>query len=243
MVRKKGTDISSDHPVIRPSDSPHYHGHRDRLRERFVEGGAEILQDYEMMELLLFLVIPMKDVKPLAKDLIARFGTLNGVLNAPLEELQTVKGLSRTSAIGLKSIQAAGHRLLKQEIQQKPTLNNWARLLDYCQATMAHETVEHFRILFLNRRNELIADEIQQTGTVDHAPVYPREVVKRALALNASAMILCHNHPSGDPTPSQDDITMTDAIIAAATPMGIAVHDHIIVSKNGVKSFKKMQLL
>jgi len=224
-------------------ETPHFHGHRDRLRERFIEGGGDMLPDYELLELILFLVIPMKDVKPLAKDLVARFGNFNGVLNAPLEELESIKGLSRTSAIGLKSIQSAGHRLLKQDIQQKPILNSWARLLDYCQATMAHETIEHFRILFLNRKNELIADEIQQSGTIDHAPVYPREIIKRALALNASALILCHNHPSGDPTPSQDDVDMTDAIIAAAAPMGISVHDHIIVAQKGVKSFRKMQLI
>lgn len=222
---------------------PHYHGHRDRLRQRFIQGGPESLPDYELLELVLFLVIPMKDVKPLAKDLLAHFGSFAAVLNAPLEDLSAVKGLSQTSAIGLKSVQAAAHRLLKQDIMDRPILNSWSRLMEYCQATLAHEKIEHFRVMFLNKRNELIADEIQQSGTIDHTPVYPREVIKRALALDASAIILCHNHPSGDATPSQDDVVMTDSIVAAGAPFNIVVHDHIIVSRKGVKSFKQMQLI
>lgn len=230
-------------PEPAEKDAPHYHGHRDRLRERFLQGGADALPDYELLELILFLVIPMKDVKPLAKDLIAQFGSLAGVLNAPLPELQKIKGLSQTSAIGLKSVQAAAHRMLKQDVMNRPVLNSWARLMEYCQATMAHETKEHFRVLFLNKKNELIADEIQQSGTVDHTPVYPREVVKRALELDATALILCHNHPSGDPRPSEDDIVMTQAIIDAASAMTITVHDHIIVSKKGTSSFKALGLI
>lgn len=230
-------------PEPAEKDAPHYHGHRDRLRERFLQGGADALPDYELLEMILFLVIPMKDVKPLAKDLIAQFGSLAGVLNAPLPELQKIKGLSQTSAIGLKSVQAAAHRMLKQDVMNRPVLNSWARLMEYCQATMAHETKEHFRILFLNKKNELIADEIQQSGTVDHTPVYPREVVKRALELDATALILCHNHPSGDPRPSEDDIVMTQAIIDAASAMTITVHDHIIVSKKGASSFKALGLI
>lgn len=230
-------------PEPAEKDAPHYHGHRDRLRERFLQGGADALPDYELLELILFLVIPMKDVKPLAKDLIAQFGSLAGVLNAPLPELQKIKGLSQTSAIGLKSVQAAAHRMLKQDVMNRPVLNSWARLMEYCQATMAHETKEHFRVLFLNKKNELIADEIQQSGTVDHTPVYPREVVKRALELDATALILCHNHPSGDPRPSEDDIVMTQAIIDAASAMTITVHDHIIVSKKGASSFKALGLI
>lgn len=230
-------------PEPAEKDAPHYHGHRDRLRERFLQGGADALPDYELLELILFLVIPMKDVKPLAKDLIAQFGGLAGVLNAPLPELQKIKGLSQTSAIGLKSVQAAAHRMLKQDVMNRPVLNSWARLMEYCQATLAHETKEHFRILFLNKKNELIADEIQQSGTVDHTPVYPREVIKRALELDATALILCHNHPSGDPRPSEDDIVMTQAIIDAASAMTITVHDHIIVSKKGTSSFKALGLI
>ena len=230
-------------PETSATPEPHYHGHRDRLRQRFIEGGPEALPDYELLELILFLVIPMKDVKPLAKDLVAKFGSLSGVLNATHDELCTVKGLSENSAIGLKSIQATAHRLLKQDVMNRPILNSWSRLMEYCQATMAHETVEHFRVLFLNKKNELIADEIQQSGTIDHTPVYPREIVKRALALDASAIILCHNHPSGDPTPSKDDIEMTDHVIAAAAALNITIHDHIIVAKKGVTSFKAKGLM
>ena len=224
-------------------DEPHYLGHRDRLRERFVNGGAEALADYELLELVLFMAIPRRDVKPLAKDLIRRFDTLSGVLNAPLSALAEIDGLSETSAIALKAVAAAAHRMLKQEVMNKPLLNNWTRLTEYCRATMGHETKEHFRLLFLNNKNELIADEIQQSGTVDHTPVYPREVVKRALELDASAIILCHNHPSGDTTPSTDDIQMTKAVTVAAKAVNIKVHDHIIVSRKGIASFHAMKLI
>ncbi len=222
---------------------PHYHGHRDRLRERFLNGGQDALPDYELLELILFMAIPRRDVKPLAKELILKFGNLAGVLNAPVAELEKFDGLSENTITALKAIQVAGHRMLKQEVMNRPILNSWARLMEYCQATMAHETKEHFRILFMNKKNELIADEIQQSGTVDHTPVYPREVIKRALELDSTAIILCHNHPSGDPKPSQDDITMTKAIIEAAASMNIIVHDHIIVSKKGTSSFKVMGLI
>lgn len=224
-------------------DTPHYHGHRDRLRERFVTGGPDSLADYELMELLLFMAIPRRDVKPLAKDLIKQFGGLSGVLNAPLHELQAVEGLSETSAIMVKSIAAAGHRMLKQDMMNKPVLNSWSRLMDYLAASMAHERKEHFRILFLNRKNELIADEIQQSGTVDHTPAYPREIMKRALEVGATAIILVHNHPSGDSRPSAADIEMTDTIVAAGKPFNIVIHDHIIVAKGGHTSFKNLGLL
>ena len=224
-------------------DKPHYHGHRDRLRERFSNGGADALADYEMLELVLFMAIPRRDIKPLAKDLIARFGNFAGVLNAPVSELKKFDGLSDTSITALKAVQASAHRMLKQEVMGQPILNSWSRLLDYCAATMAHETRESFRILFLNKKNELMADEIQQTGTVDHTPAYPREIMKRALELGSTAMILCHNHPSGDPSPSQADIDMTRAITAAGQTFGIVIHDHIIVSKKGTSSFKTMGLL
>jgi DNA repair protein RadC len=223
--------------------APHYHGHRDRLRQRFLENGPDALADYELLELVLFLAIPQRDVKPLAKDLLARFGNLAGVLNAPAEELEKVKGLKTGSIAALKTIQAVNHRILKQDVIKKPVLNSWSRLLDYCHATMAHEKREHFRVLFLNKKNELIADEVQQTGTVDHTPAYPREVMKRALELSATALILVHNHPSGDPSPSDADVDMTLAIKAAGEPFGIVIHDHLIVSKNGTASFKTLGLI
>lgn len=224
-------------------DTPHYHGHRDRLRQRFVTSGPDALADYEMLELILFMAIPRRDVKPLAKQLLLRFGNMAGVLNATLSELQTVDGISENIAIALKTFQAAGHRLLKQEIMKKPVLNSWSRLVDYVSATMAHERKEHFRVLFLNKKNELTADEIQASGTVDHTPAYPREIMKRALELGASALILVHNHPSGDPKPSPADIDMTANIVAAGEPLGIVIHDHLIVARNGVASFKSMRLL
>lgn len=222
---------------------PHYHGHRDRLRQRFVQGGPDALADYEMLELILFMAIPRRDVKPLAKTLLDKFDNLAGVLNAPLSMLTQVDGLSENSAIALKAVQSCAQRMMKQDIMKKPVLNSWSRLMNYCQATMAHEQKEHFRILFLNKKNELIADEVQQTGTVDHTPAYPREIMKRALELSATALILVHNHPSGDPTPSDADIDMTYAIKAAGEPFQIVVHDHIIVSKNGTTSFRNEGLM
>lgn len=224
-------------------DKPHYSGHRDRLRQRFVQGGAEALPDYELLELVLFMAIPRRDVKPIAKNLVARFGNLAGVLNASFDELQSIKGISETTAVTLKSIQAGAFRLMKQEIMHKPLLNSWQRLIDYCAATMAHKKVEQFRVLFMNKKNELIADEIQQTGTVDHTPAYPREIIKRALELGATSLILVHNHPSGDPKPSEADIDLTMAVMAAAEPFHIVVHDHLVVSRNGTNSFKTMGLI
>lgn len=225
------------------TETPHYFGHRDRLRERFLQGGAEALPDYELLELILFMAIPRRDVKPLAKALLARFGNMAGVVNAPVAELEKFDGLSGNSITAVKAIQAAAFRMMKQEIMHKPVLNSWQRLIDYCAATMAHEQKEHFRILFLNKKNELIADEVQQTGTVDHTPAYPREIMKRALELGATALILVHNHPSGDATPSQADVDMTHAIMAAGEPFSIVIHDHLVVSRNGTRSFKTMGLL
>ena len=234
---------TSAKPDIKAEDEPHYHGHRDRLRERFLLGGPDALPDYELLELVLFMAIPRRDIKPLAKELIAKFGNLAGVLNASVAELEAIDGLSNNTITALKAIQASAFRMLKQDVMKKPILNSWARLMNYCAATMAHEKKEHFRILFLNKKNELIADEIQQSGTVDHTPVYPREIMKRALELSATAIILCHNHPSGDPRPSQMDIDMTQQIIAAGDPFQIKIHDHIIVSKNGTASFRNLGLL
>lgn len=227
----------------KPEDEkPHYTGHRDRLRERFL-AAPDSLPDYELLELLLFMAIPRRDVKPIAKNLIARFGTLNGVLSASPQELQGVDGISEITATAIKIIRAAGLRLLKQDVEGRPVLKSWQRLLDYLQAAMANEKREHFRLLFLNKKNELIADEVQNSGTVDHTQAYPREIMKRALELGATALILVHNHPSGDPTPSQPDIALTNQILAAAAPFSIVVHDHLIVSRNGVTSFKSLGLI
>lgn len=223
-------------------EQPHYMGHRDRLRQRFINN-PDSLPDYELLELLLFIAIPRKDVKPIAKALIDRFKNINGVLNASINDLQGIKGISENTAIALKAIQKTGLKILQQDIIGRPILNSWQRLIDYCTASMANENNEHFRLLFMNKKNELIADEVQQTGTVDHTQAYPREIIKRALELGATALILVHNHPSGDPSPSDADIHMTRAIIDAAKPFDIIVHDHLIVSRNGTSSFKTMGLM
>lgn len=225
------------------SPKPHYHGHRDRLRLRFVEGGAAALAEYELLELLLFMAIPRRDVKPLAKTLLNKFGSFAGVLNASLAELKDIDGISENTAIGLKTIQAAGHKLLQQDLRERPLLNSWTRLIEYCHAVMAHEGREQFRVLFLNKKNELLADEVQSTGTVDHTPAYPREIMKRALEIGATALVLVHNHPSGDTKPSDPDIDMTYAICAAAEPFKIVVHDHIIIGRKGHTSFKTEGLM
>jgi DNA repair protein RadC len=224
-------------------DEPHYKGHRQRLRDRFIENGADALQDYELLELVLFTAIPQKDVKPLAKDLLKKFGGLPEVMNAPLDELTKIEGIKDNTAAALKAMMALAQRGMKNELMHKPVLNSWTRLMDYCTATMAHETREHFRIIFLNKKNEMIADEIQHSGTVDHTSAYPREIVKRALDLGATALILLHNHPSGDPKPSEADVDMTRLIVRAAQPFEITIHDHVIISKNGYTSFKSLGLI
>jgi DNA repair protein RadC len=221
----------------------HYHGHRDRLRNRYRESGDTALADYEILELLLFRLIPRRDTKPIAKALIARFGTLGGVFGAPAALLQEVSGVGETVALDIKLISTIAHRTLKSELRSKQVLGSWSSVIDYCHAAMAHEAREQFRILFLDKRNALIADEVQGHGTVDHTPVYPREVVKRALELSATALILVHNHPSGDPSPSRADIDMTKLIVDIATPLGIVVHDHIIIGKNGHASMKGLRLI
>lgn len=223
--------------------SPHYHGHRDRLRSRFLEGGVAALADYELVELLLFLGISRRDVKPLAKALLARFGSFSGVVTAEIEALRGVKGMTEGAVVALKLAQAAATVLARQTVMDQPVLSSWQALLDYCRTAMAHEAREQFRVLFLNQKNMLIADEVQQVGTVNHTPVYPREVIKRALELSASAIILAHNHPSGDPSPSRDDIAMTREIIEAGKRLGVTVHDHIIIGKSGHSSFKSMGLI
>ncbi|MCQ1572570.1 DNA repair protein RadC [Neorhizobium galegae] len=221
----------------------HYHGHRERLKTKYREHGDTGLADYEILELLLFRSIPRRDTKPLAKTLIARFGTLAGVLGAPLGLLQEVKGVGEAVALDLKLVATVGHRMLKSELRGKQVLSSWSSVIDYCHAIMAYEPREQFRILFLDKRNALIADEVQGHGTVDHTPVYPREVVRRALELSATALILVHNHPSGDPTPSRADIDMTKTIVDTAKPLGITVHDHIIIGKDGHVSLKGLRLI
>ncbi|WP_378952023.1 DNA repair protein RadC [Mesorhizobium sp. ANAO-SY3R2] len=231
-------------PVKRDTvrEKPHYLGHRDRLRERFSAAG-DALADYELLELLLFRLIPRSDTKPVAKALLARFGTLAEILGAPVNLLQEVKGIGPAVALDLKIIAASAKRMARGEISGREVLSSWNQVLDYCRAAMAFEAREQFRILFLDKKNVLIADEVQQTGTVDHTPVYPREVIKRALELSATALILVHNHPSGDPTPSRADIDMTKTIVDVAKPLGISVHDHIIIGKKGYASMKGLLLI
>jgi len=229
--------------VAPAAETPHYLGHRDRLRARFLEGGAGAMPDYELMELVLFAAIPRRDVKPLAKALIAKFGTFAEAIAAPAERLMEVDGVKEAVATQLKIVHAAALRLSKTQVMGKPALSSWQALLDYCAAAMARSGREEFRVLFLDRKNVLIADEVQGQGTVDHTPVYPREIVKRALELGASAVILVHNHPSGDPTPSRADIEMTREIADAARALRIAVHDHLVVGRGGTASFKALGLL
>lgn len=225
------------------TEKPHFHGHRQRLRERFLTGGADALPDYELLELLLFQSRPRGDVKPLAKALIARFKSFAGVMAATPGELASVDGIGEASIVVIKTVQAAALRMAQQDLLDRPVINSWRKLLDYCHAAMAHEKIEQFRLLFLDGKNALIADEVQQKGTVNHTPVYVREVVKRALELGASAIVMVHNHPSGDPSPSKDDIAMTKEVAAAAEKLGIALHDHLIIGRKGHASLKSMGLI
>lgn len=233
-------EADTDESAAAPPDDKK--GHRQRLRDRFLKAARadtlDAVQDYELLELLLFLAIPQRDVKPLAKQLIRHFGSLGAVFSADPDALMRVPGVKETTATAIKVVAAAAIHMIREEVMEQPVLSSWDRLLDYCHATMAHRDKEQFRILFLDRKNRLIADELQQKGTVDHTPVYPREVVKRALELGASALILVHNHPSGDPQPSKADIDMTKVIREAARPLGVLLHDHVIVSRGGYCSFK-----
>ena len=222
---------------------PHQLGHRERLRERFLEGGAGAMPDYELMELVLFAAIPRRDVKPLAKQLIARFGSFAEAIAAPRARLLELDGVGDAVVAQLKIVEAAALRLSRTAMLNRPALSSWAALIDYCTAAMARSPNEEFRILFLDRKNILIADEVQTRGTIDHTPVYPREIVKRALELGASAVILVHNHPSVDPTPSRADIEMTRDVAAAAKALHIAVHDHLVIGRSGHASFKSLGLL
>jgi len=234
----------SNAPKADPAEGqPHYLGHRERLRSRFRDAGAEAVSDYELLELILFRTIPQRDLKPLAKELLVKFGSFAEVLAAAPARLMEVKGIKQATATDLKIVQAAASRLARGQVKKRPVLSSWPAVLDYCRTAMAFSDKEQFRVLFLDKRNQVITDEVQQTGTVDHTPVYPREVVKRALELSATALILVHNHPGGDPTPSRADIEMTKRIIEIAQGLGIAVHDHIIVGKDGHASLKALKLI
>ncbi|QQS15190.1 MAG: DNA repair protein RadC [Rhodospirillales bacterium] len=224
------------------ADRPHYWGHRQRVRQRARDSGVDGFQDYELLELLLFHSIERIDVKPLAKRLLERFGALGDVLSADLERLKD-EGVDERTAIHFRAVREAGLRLARREVAERPVIGSWQKLLDYCHASLQHEKTERFHILFLDRKNVLIADETQQRGTVDHTPVYPREVVKRALELSASSIILVHNHPSGDPTPSRADIEMTKEVRTAAKALGIEVHDHLVIGRKSHASFKSLGLL
>jgi DNA repair protein RadC len=222
---------------------PHYLGHRERLRKRFRDAGADALPDYELLELVLFRAMPRRDTKPIAKAILARFGTFAEAMNAPEDLLLEISGLGEAAVTEIKLVRAAALRLMRGEVLERPVLASWQQVLDYCRAAIGFAAKEQFRILFLDKRNQMIADEIQQEGTVDHTPVYVREVIKRALELSATAIVLVHNHPSGDPTPSRADIEMTKQIIDAAERLGVVVHDHIIVGKQGHASFRGLGLI
>ena len=225
-------------PAPARSAAPHYQDHRKRLRQRFMEGGAAAMPDYELLELVLFRAIARRDVKPLAKRLMAEFGDFNAVLAAPSARLTQVEGAGAAVVQELKIVAAAAERMARARVMHRPVLSSWQALLDYCHTAMAHRETEQFRILYLDRKNVLIADEEQARGTVDHVPVYPREVVKRALELNASALILVHNHPSGDPTPSEADLVMTHQIRDAAEALDLTIHDHLIIGRGRELSFR-----
>jgi DNA repair protein RadC len=240
-------DVSGQSDLWRPpparEPAPHYAGHRERLRDRAGAGGLAALPDYEVLELLLFRSIPRGDVKPLAKRLLARFGSLGAVLGASAADLRTVAGVGEAVALDLKLTHEAGLRAARGVVAKRPVISSWSALLAYVKAALAHEAREQFRVLYLDKKNALIADEIMGHGTVDHAPVYPREVARRALELSACALILVHNHPSGDPTPSSADVDMTRKVVQAARALGLAVHDHLVVGRDGVASFKALGLI
>ena len=239
----------------RPASSPHYHGHRGRLRSRFRESDGEGMPDYELLELLLFFSIRYVDVKPLAKRLLEEFGSLGGVLAAAPERLQAamfaddlaqaerIRTDCEFTVVHIKAMQRLLQRVLAEDVKAKPVLSSWQALLDYLKVALGHEPIEQFRVLFLDKKNILIRDEVQQRGTVDHTPLYPREIAKRALELGASAVIMVHNHPSGDPTPSRADIAMTKQVEAALSPIRVALHDHLIIGKDRHLSFKSEGLL
>ena len=243
------SDETIDNP---PRAKPHHAGHRERLRERARSAGVHHLPDYELLELFLFRSQPQGDVKPIAKALLARFGSLAAVLAASVEDLMTVrsedsrgkmKGVGAETALDLAALHEVARRVAKEPVEKRPVISSWTALLAYVRIALQHEPREQFRILYLDKKNQLILDEIQNRGTVDHAPVYPREVVRHALEVSAASMILVHNHPSGDPTPSRADIDMTRQIVRAAQSLSVEVHDHLIVGREGVTSLKQLGLM
>ncbi len=235
----RGTNSGDAKPAV---ERPHYHGHRQRVRERALGSGLDGFQDYELLELLLFYGIERIDTKPLAKKLLERFGTLGDVFAADADLLKEFDIDQRTLVL-LRALRESGARLARREVVDRPVITSWQKLLDYCHAALAHEKTERFNILFLDRKNVLIADETQQKGTIDHTPVYPREVAKRALQLDASAIIMVHNHPSGDPTPSRADIEMTKEVKAALKAVGVELHDHLVIGRKAHASFRSLGLL
>ena len=238
-------DAKGDNAAITSAieDKPHYAGHRKRLRARFLASAGDGLADYELLELILAQAIPRVDTKPLAKQLIQRFGGFAEVINAEPSALSKIDGIGDAAVTALKIIRAAALRHARHELMGRPVIASWDKLIDYCMAAMAHSPIEEFRLLFLDKRNALIADEVQQQGTIDHTALYPREVMKRALELGASAIIMVHNHPSGDPTPSEPDIAMTREVSEAAEKLGIALYDHLVIGKGSHASFRRLGLL
>ena len=239
----KPPDETPDQASFLEAPQPLYSGHRERLRDRFRKAGGEALPDYELLEMVLFRAIARRDTKDLSKRLLARFGSFAGVVNAPDARLKEVSGVGDAVVTEIRLIRSAALRLMRSEISSSPVLSSWTQVLDYLKAAQGYEQREIFRILFLDKKNRLIADEVQGLGTVDHTPVYVREVVKRALELSSTAIILVHNHPSGDPTPSRADIDMTRLIADAGRPLGVLVHDHVIVGRSGCASLKAMRLV
>jgi DNA repair protein RadC len=229
--------------VPEPMETVGAEGHRVRMRQRLLKAGPESLADHEMLEMILFIALPRRDTKPIARELLTRFRTFGGVLGAPETELRKVEGVGEAGAAAVKLVQAAALRMMRQDLASQPVLSTWDRLTDYLTAAMGHERTEQFRVLFLDGRNKLIADEIQGIGTINHAPAYPREVVRRCLELHATAVILAHNHPSGEPAPSREDVALTTEIAKAAAMMGIAVHDHIVVGRSKWLSFRAEKLM
>ncbi len=245
-TERLGSDAAAGGGLVRDADGterPHYWGHRARLRERFLEGGHKAMPEYELLELVLFDAIPRIDVKPLAKRLLAAFGDLNGVVAASRAQLLRIDGATPRVFLQLRIAEAMAHRMGRAKVLHREVLSSWSDVIGYCRTTMAHRDTEQFRILFLDRKNTVIADEEQAQGTVDHVPVYPREVARRALELSASALILVHNHPSGDPTPSSEDIEMTRRIVTACGALDIVIHDHMIVGRDDEVSFRDLGLL
>jgi DNA repair protein RadC len=234
---------SSEHNDDRPRSLLSAEGHRSRMRARLLTAGPDALADHELIEMVLFIALPRRDTKAIARTMISRFGSFAAAIAAPPQDLQRIEGLGEAGLAALKTVQAAAIRLARSELSRRPVLNNWPALMDYLNAVLARERVEQLRILFLDNKNHLLGDEAQTRGTVNHTPVYPREVAKRALELHATALILVHNHPSGDPTPSRDDVAMTKEIHAALTPLGIVLHDHVIIGNGRFTSFRQEGLL